>query len=91
MGEGSVLKRRRMHILCRRKTLKKITNWANGFSDGRSTIQPSINITERVGIRTGIPERSLRSPILYLCCNANLQTVGLEKIQYSITTVLLPR
>lgn len=64
---------RLIHNLRRRKIPQWVTNWVNSFLNDRSmTLAIHQKRTEQFAVRTGIPQGSPLSPILYLFYNADL-------------------
>ena len=62
-----------IHNLRRKKIPKWVTNWVNSVLEDQSTTLAIFQImTEQFTVRTGIPQGSPLSPILYLFYNANL-------------------
>lgn len=69
----SVSHRRLIHNLRKRKISQWITMWVESFLSNRSTTLAIYRqVTEVFEVRTGIPQRSPISPILYLFYNADL-------------------
>ena len=69
----TVSHQRLTHNLRKRKILKWITDWLNSFlSDRSTTLAINRKVTGRFAVRTGIPQGSPLSSILYLFYNADL-------------------
>ena len=65
--------RRLIHNLRKRKIPKWITDWTAIFlKERRTTLTINRRVTEEFAVRTGIPQGSPISPILYLFYNADL-------------------
>ena len=69
----TVSHRRLIHNLRKRKIPKWITDWTASFlMERRTTLAINGRVTEEFAVRTGIPQGSPISPILYLFYNADL-------------------
>ena len=69
----TVSNQRLTHNLRKRKIPKWITDWLNSFlSDRSTTLAINRRVTGRFAVRTGIPQGSPLSSILYLFYNAEL-------------------
>ena len=68
----TVSHQRLIHNLRRRKIPQWVTNWIECFSKNRRTLTINRRTTDEFDARTGIPQGSPISPILYLFYNADL-------------------